>query len=270
MTGNIGVIVIGSNRLKVSKNVFKRDLKRKPLQLGLWSGLNCPQIAEIFSYAPYDWAVIDMEHGLNDLGDVVAHLQAMNGGNISPIVRPPWNDFVTIKRLLDAGAQSFIIPYVQNRQETEAAVAATRYPPLGNRGVAGGSRASAYGNIPDYFTLCEKEICVIVQVESIQAIDEIEAIASVKGIDGIFIGPADLAASMGHLGDFYHKDVQAKIKQAVTRIKKAGKPAGILSFDPDQARKYAKLGFDFIAVGSDQSLLVEGAKALAEKFSDIK
>ena len=214
----------------------------------------------------FDWMVIDMEHGVNDLKDVVSQLQALAGGNVMPIVRPPWNDAIVMKRLLDAGVQSFVIPFIQNGEEARAAIAATRYPPDGIRGVAGGSRATAYGRIPDYHQNAHKELCIILQVETAEAVDQIEKIAGVKGVDAVFVGPADLAASMGHLGNMDHPKVQAKIREAADRIKKAGKPSGILSFNPDRAKEYMEMGYQFVAVGSDQSLLVSAADALHKKF----
>lgn len=223
-------------------------------------------VAELLSCTGFDWAVLDMEHGPNDLGDVVSQLQAMEQGSVAPIVRPPWNDFVLVKRLLDAGAHSLLIPYVQNADEARAAVAATRYPPDGIRGVAGGSRATRFGTVAEYHRNAHKEICLTVQIETASAVDEIEAIAAVKGVDALFVGPADLAASMGHLGDYNHADVQTMIATAAKRIKAAGKPAGILSFNPDQARQYIAMGYDFVAVASDQSLLVSAAKSLLAGF----
>ena len=255
--------------MKVPKNKLKADLKKGRLQIGIWSNLVSPMVAEALSGSRFDWLVFDMEHGPNDLFDVVRQLQAVKGSAITPVVRPPWNDTVVIKRLLDAGVQSLVIPYIQNAEEARAAIAATRYPPQGVRGVAGGSRATDFGRVVDYHRNAHKELCVILQVETAAAVDEIEAIAAIDGVDAIFVGPADLAASMGHLGDFDHKDVQAKIVEAARRIKKAGKPAGILSFNPDRAREYIAMGYTFVALASDQSLLVSAANALYGKFEDI-
>ncbi len=252
--------------MKMPKNKLKAALKKGELQIGIWSNLVSPMAAEALSLTPFDWLLFDMEHGPNELTDVVSQLQALNGSSISPIVRPPWNDMVVIKRLLDAGVQSLVIPYIQNEEEARRAVAATRYPPEGVRGVAGGSRATRFGLVEDYHRNAHKELCVILQVETAQAVDEIEKIAKIDGVDAIFVGPADLAASMGHLGNFNHPEVQAKIAEAAKRITKAGKPGGILSFNQSQAMEYIKMGYTFVAVASDQSLMVSAAYALHAKF----
>lgn len=254
--------------MKVPTNKLKKALKSGEVQLGIWSNLKSPLVAELLSYVPLNWTLVDMEHGPNDVGDVISQLQAMAGGDTSPIVRPPWNDTVIIKRLLDAGVQSLVIPYVQNADEARAAIAATRYPPAGVRGVAGGSRATRFGKVQNYYHQAADELFVILQVETASAIDEIEAIAAVEGVDAIFVGPSDLAASMGHLGNYDHPDVQAKIQQAAVRIKNAGKVSGILSFNPQRAKEYIALGYQFVAVASDQSLLASAADRLADEFSD--
>jgi len=256
--------------MKLPGNRFKAALRKRKLLIGLWSNLKSPMVAELISHMPYDWVVIDMEHGPNELGDIVAQLQAGNGGKVARIVRAPWNDRVIIKRLLDAGARTLIIPFVQNAEEAAHAVASTRYPPKGARGVAGGSRATVFDQVENYHANAHKEICLILQAETAEAVDNIPQIAKVPGVDSVFVGPSDLAASMGHLGNFNHPDVQAKIAEAVGMIHAAGKPAGILAFNPEQAKKYAALGYDFIAVGSDQSILASGAKALAAKFDEIR
>ncbi len=256
--------------MKIPKNKLKAALKKGQLQLGLWSNFVSPMVSEALSNTKFDWLLFDMEHGPNDVLDVVRQLQANNGYDVSPIVRPPWNDTVIMKRLLDAGVQSLVIPYIQNGDEARAALAATRYPPEGVRGVAGGNRAMKFGAITDYHKNAHKELCVILQVETCAAIDQIEEIAKVDGVDAIFVGPADLAASMGHLGNFDHPDVQAKIAEAAKRIKKAGKPAGILSFNPERAKDYIKMGYTFVAVGSDQSLLMSAANGLSANFEKIR
>lgn len=256
--------------MKLPENKLKKALAGGKTQLGIWSNLKSPMVAEALCYTSFDWIVIDMEHGPNDIGDVISQLQAMAAGDLSPVVRPPWNDLVIIKRLLDAGVQSLVIPYIQNLEEARSAVAATRYPPEGVRGVAGGSRATRFGQIKDYQQKAADELCVILQVETVEAVEHIEAIAGVEGVDAIFVGPADLAASMGHLGNFDHPEVQAKILEAATRIKNAGQVPGILSFNVERAKEYIEMGYQFVAVGSDQSLLVDAAEQLAAKFADIR
>ncbi|MGO4469293.1 aldolase/citrate lyase family protein, partial [Pseudoduganella sp. RAF53_2] len=187
-------------------------------------------------------------------------------GSAHPIVRPAWNDTVIIKRLLDVGAQTLLIPFVQDADEARRAVAATRYPPLGVRGYSAAARASDYGRVKDYAKQCEEEICVLVQVETPQAIANIEEIAAVEGVDGIFIGPGDLAAAMGHIGNPKHPEVIAAIEQAIRRIRASGKPAGILSPDEAMARHYIEVGSMFTAVGSDIGILARNAEALAGRF----
>ncbi|MEZ5871672.1 MAG: HpcH/HpaI aldolase/citrate lyase family protein [Nitratireductor sp.] len=252
--------------MELAKNRFKQGIADGDLQIGLWSSLCSNMAAEGLAHSGFDWIVIDMEHAPNEIPNVISQLQAMTGGTATPLVRPQWNDFVLIKRLLDAGAQSLIIPYVQNREEAEQAVAATRYPPLGIRGVSGSSRSSMYGRVKDYFHKAQDELCVIVQVETAEALEQLEEIASVDGVDGVFIGPADLSASLGYLGNMNADEVQAAIRGAVERLARIGKPAGILSASEDDCRRYIEWGFTFVAVGIDTGLLVRTADALARKF----
>lgn len=248
------------------RNKFKAAIKEKKLQIGLWQSL-CSNIgAEICSDSGFDWLLLDTEHSPNEIPDLLTQLQAMELGTAMPIIRPAWNDAVLIKRCLDIGAQTLLIPYVQNVEEAKAAVAATRYPPDGIRGVSVASRASRYGRVPGYLTKANDEICVLVQVETRQSLDQIEAIAKVDGVDGVFIGPSDLAASLGHLGNPQHADVQAAMKNAVERLTAVGKPAGILTGNEDEVRRYIDWGYLFVAVGSDVGLLAKNADALAKKF----
>lgn len=257
--------------MKLPKNRLKAALRKTGNRVfGVWTGMASPTVAEVLSNSGFDFAVIDMEHAPNDLSDVVAQLRAANGGTVPFAVRPPWNDFVMIKRLLDAGAQSLIIPFVQNADEARAAIAATRYPPDGIRGVAGGSRATGYGQVTDYFKNAHKELCVILQVETGAAVEQIEAIASVRGVDGIFIGPADLSASLGHLGDMGHEDVVKVMADALGAIKASGKAALTLSFNAEQAESYAQMGFDGVVVGSDQSLMMDAARDRVAAFSKFR
>ena len=247
-------------------NPFKQAIAARKRQIGLWSSLAGSVSTEIIAHSGFDWIVIDMEHAPNDMPQVVAQLQAMATGTATPVVRPPWNDFVTIKRVLDGGAKTLVIPYVQNRAEAEAAVAAIRYPPRGIRGVAAGARGSNFGRVPNYLAGAEADLCLIVQVETAEAMATLEEIAGVEGVDGVFIGPADLAASMGHLGNPGAAPVQAAIREAAQRILKAGKSPGILSTVEDDARRYLDWGYVFVAVGVDSALLAKNADALATRF----
>jgi 4-hydroxy-2-oxoheptanedioate aldolase len=247
-------------------NHFKRAIVAGEMQLGLWSGLSNNVTVEVLANAGFDWLLLDTEHSPNELPMVHSQLQAISQGTAHPIVRPPWNDTVTIKRYLDVGAQTLLIPFVQDAEEALKAVAATRYPPLGVRGYSAAARASDYGRVKEYPLRCEDELCVLVQVETPHALANIEAIAAVDGVDGIFIGPGDLSASMGHIGNPAHPDVVAAIEDAIQRICASGKAAGILTGDEAMARRYIAAGCTFVAVGSDIGILARGAENLAAKF----
>ncbi|HZP70834.1 MAG TPA: HpcH/HpaI aldolase/citrate lyase family protein [Pseudolabrys sp.] len=251
---------------EMQRNAFKRALAEGKLQIGLWSSL-CSSIAvEVISDSGFDWVLLDTEHSPNEIPDLLRQLQAMQRGTATAIVRPAWNDAVLAKRALDIGAQTLLFPYVQNAEEARRAVASTRYPPEGIRGVSVAARASRYGRVPGYLTKANEEICVLVQVETRAALDQLEAIAKVDGVDGVFIGPSDLAASLGHLGNPQHADVQKAMQDAVNRLRAIGKPAGILTGNEEEARRYIEWGYLFVAVGADVGLLARGADALARKF----
>ena len=247
-------------------NAFKAALAAGKLQIGLWSSLCSNIAAEIISDSGFDWILLDTEHSPNEIPDLVGQLQAMQGSATTPIIRPAWNDAVLAKRALDIGAQSLLFPYVQNAEEARRAVASTRYPPQGIRGVSVAARASRYGRTPGYLTKANDEICVLVQVETGPALAQIEAIAKVVGVDGVFVGPSDLAASLGHLGNPQHPNVQKAIEDAGRRLKTIGKPAGILTGNEEEARRYIGWGYLFVAVGADVGLLARNADALAKKF----
>ncbi|HEX4555796.1 MAG TPA: HpcH/HpaI aldolase/citrate lyase family protein [Xanthobacteraceae bacterium] len=252
--------------MELQRNAFKHAIARGDLQVGLWCSLCSPITAEIVSHAGFDWLLLDTEHSPNEVPDVLAQLQAVQAGTASAIVRPAWNDIVLIKRFLDIGAQTLLIPFVQNPDEARRAVEATRYPPGGIRGITGSGRASRYGRVKDYLKNASREICLLVQVETRSALDQIEAIASVDGIDGVFIGPNDLAASFGHIGNWGHPEVQSALEDAARRLKKIGKPAGILTPNEEEAKRFIQWGYTFVAVGADLGLLARGADALAMRF----
>jgi 4-hydroxy-2-oxoheptanedioate aldolase len=247
-------------------NQFKRGLKAGRRQIGFWAALASPACTEIAAAAGFDWIVIDAEHGPNDVPTVLSQLQAAASGTAHVVVRPAWNDPVLIKRYLDLGAQTLLVPYVQNAGEAARAVAATRYPPRGVRGYASATRASRYGRVANYPARFEEELCVLVQVETRLALDNIEAIAQVEGVDGIFIGPGDLSTDLGHIGDIGHRDVQMAIEDAIHRVQAAGAIAGILMHDERLAQRYLELGCLFTAVGSDVGTLARGAEQLAARF----
>lgn len=247
-------------------NLFKQAIREGRPQIGLWASLCSNVAAEVIASAGFDWILIDTEHAPNELPMVLSQLQALVGGTAAPVVRPAWNDMVLMKRLLDVGAQNLLIPYVQTAEEARAAVAATRYSPQGIRGVAVTHRANRFGRVKDYFKRANEEICLLVQIETHLALENIEAIAAVEGIDGLFIGPSDLAAALGHLGENNHPEVRAAIEDAFKRIRKAGKAPGILTPVEADARHWLSHGCVVLAVGSDIGLLARQSEDLAARF----
>lgn len=247
-------------------NRFKRAIVSGQHQLGLWVSLVSSYSCEIVAGSGFDWLLIDGEHSPNDVETVLRQLQAAAPYPVSPIVRPAWNDKVLVKRYLDVGAMTLLIPYVSNAAEAQAAVAAVRYPNRGVRGVAGVTRASRFGRIPNYVKRAEEELCLLVQVETREGLDNLEAIAKTDGVDGVFIGPADLAAGLGHLGDMGHAEVQSAIEDAIRRIRACGKAPGILTPDEKLARRYMEVGTLFTAVGLDAMILARETEKLAGKF----
>lgn len=247
-------------------NHFKSAIKAGQQQIGLWVSLANAYSAEIVAGAGFDWLLIDAEHSPNDPTTVLPQLQAAAPYPVSTIVRPAWNDKVLMKRYLDIGTQSLLVPYVQTEEEAAGAVAAIRFPTRGVRGVAGVTRASRFGRVTDYANKAEEQLCLLVQIETRLGLDNLEKIARMDGIDGVFIGPADLAAGLGHLGQQGHPEVQAAIQAAIKRIKSCGKPAGILAVDEASARRYIEWGTTFTAVGLDAMILAREAEKLAAKF----
>jgi 4-hydroxy-2-oxoheptanedioate aldolase len=252
--------------MEIPANNFKRAIKAGRPQIGLWCSLCSPYAVELVAGSGFDWLLIDAEHSPNDLPLVTSQLQAAFGSASHPIVRPPWNDMVLIKQYLDAGAQTLLIPYVQNEEEARRAVASTRYPPAGVRGVGGTTRATRFGRVKDYFSKCAEEICVLVQIETRAGLDNLESIARVEGVDGVFIGPADLAAGLGHLGDMAHPEVRAAIEDAIRRIRACGKAPGLIAGDEAISRRYLELGCLFVAVGQDIVMLARQTERLAASF----
>jgi 2-dehydro-3-deoxyglucarate aldolase/4-hydroxy-2-oxoheptanedioate aldolase len=247
-------------RMDLPVNHFKRAIASGKTPIGCWLASGAPSTAEALGSAGYDFLVVDTEHTPIDTAQMTDILRTIAGTPAQAIVRPPWNDMVMVKRVLDAGAQSLLLPFVQNAEEAKRAVAHTRYPPDGVRGVAGTHRGSRYGTIPNYFKRAHEEICVIVQIETLAAFAQLEAIASVPGVDSIFIGPSDLSASMGLLGDIGNASVQEKLSAAAQTCKRLGKPCGIIGFNPEMAKKFLGYGYSWIAVGSDLALMVSRAQ----------
>ena len=252
--------------MELKPNAFKHALAAGKTQIGLWCSLASPIGAEILGDAGFDWILIDTEHAPNDPYQVMQLLQACQAGTATPVVRVAWNDAVMIKRLLDIGVTAILVPFVQNEDEAARAVAAVRYPPRGIRGVATNSRATRFGRVNDYFKKASDEICVLVQAETADALARIEAMGKIDGLDGIFIGPADLSASMGYLGDQRHPDVRKTIDDAIRRIRKTGKAAGILTGHQEDAKGFIAGGANFVAVGSDAGILVGATTQMVKTF----
>ncbi|MFV0383833.1 aldolase/citrate lyase family protein [Paracoccus sp. (in: a-proteobacteria)] len=248
------------------ENRFKRRLKSGGTQIGLWVALGDPSAAELCAQTGFDWLVIDGEHGPNGLRDVLAQLRAV-GTASHPVVRVRDDDRANIKQMLDIGAQTILIPMIESAEQARQAVRSVLYPPQGVRGIGAAlARASAYNAIPDYLQTANDQICLLLQVESRAGLDALDEILAVDGVDGIFIGPADLAADLGHLGRPGDAPVQEAVRDALTRIRAAGRAAGILTSDRALAKGYADMGVEFLAVGSDVGTLVSGLKALSDHF----
>lgn len=244
------------------ENTFKRRLRGNDPLVGLWLQLASNIGAEALAYSDFDWLLVDGEHAPNEIPDIVGQLQAVAAGRSSPVVRPSTNDAVLFKRLLDAGVQTLLIPWVQNAADAERAVRAVRYPPAGIRGVASCSRGNRFGHVPDYLARANDQMCVIVQIETMQAVERSKEIASVDGVDAVFIGPSDLAADMGHLGQPAHPDVSKAIDEVLGQCRAAGTPAGIFAFGPEDARKRFEAGFRFASVGADLTAMIRACEGM--------
>lgn len=252
--------------MDMPRNTFKRALRAGQPQIGLWSSLSSHYTVEVIAGAGFDWILLDTEHSPNDVTLVLAQLQAAAAYPVSTLVRPAWNDVVLIKRHLDIGVQTLLIPWVQTPEDAERAVRAMRYPPQGMRGVSVSARHNRFGRVKDYFEHVHDELCLLVQIETRAALENIEAIAAVDGVDGLFIGPADLSADFGRVGTTSTPEITTVIENAVGRIRASGKAAGILWGEEAEAKRWLERGVNFIAVGSDLNLLARGADALATRF----
>jgi 4-hydroxy-2-oxoheptanedioate aldolase len=252
--------------MELPRNHFKHALAAGQQQIGIWSTLSSHLTVELIAGAGFDWMLLDMEHSPNDLESLVGQLQAAQPYRTHPVVRVPWNDPVLLKRVLDIGAQSILVPMIENADEARAAVAAMRYPPRGIRGVGGTTRATRWGRIAGYPQKAEGELCILLQVETQSALANIEAIAAVDGVDGIFVGPADLHASFGHVGERHHPEVWPHVEDAIRRIRAAGKAPGFLTSSEPDARRILELGGQFVAVGADAALLASSVDALCRRY----
>lgn len=247
-------------------NPFKTLLARTDLAAGYPVGTFAmsasPLVAEALGCVGFDWAVIDMEHSPLDLDSLVRMLQAVAGTPMVPITRVPWNDTVMVKRVLDAGVQTVMFPFVQDAAEARKAVAACKYAPQGVRGMAAMSRGSRFGTVPDYFKVANDAISVVVQIETTEALAQVDAIAGTDGVDSVFLGPGDLSAAMGHVGNLMHADVVAAMAKAVERIHAAGKPVGSVAGTPEAVAIYRGIGIDYIGCASDLGLMMRQCAAV--------
>ena len=249
--------------MDIPANTFKQNILAGTRTWGCWLQLASNIAAEAMARAGFEFLVVDMEHAPNEVPSVMSQLQAIASVGRQAVVRLPGNDAVVVMKVLDVGAQTLMFPMIQSVEEAVRAVASTRYPPGGIRGVAGATRAGGYGTFADYLNTASREIAVTLQLETITAVDRIPEIASVDGVDGIFIGPADLAASMGRIGELDHPEVQAQLKAAAAACKAAGRASGILAQNEDSAARYAGYGYTFIAVSSDLGMMMQRARAIA-------
>lgn len=247
-------------------NTFRQKLLARETVIGTWLSTASPMLAEVAGVCGYDWLVLDGEHAPNDIPTLTAQLQAINSSSSAAIGRPPVNDKTLIKQYLDIGFYNLLIPFIESGDDAEYAVAATRYPPAGVRGVAGMTRASSYGTEPDYFKQVNDHIGVILQIESRAGVEAVEDIVAVDGVDAIFIGPSDLSAAYGYLGQPQHPEVQEAIAHVRKVVSAAGKAMGILAVVPDEAAVYIKQGFSFVGVGVDLSVYKNALISLRGRF----
>lgn len=244
------------------ENPFTHAIRSGTPQVGLWVTSSNNYIADVIASSGFDWVLLDMEHSPSDTQTVLGQLQVFEGSGTTALVRPVWNDPVRTKQLLDLGARGLIFPMVQSAVEAEQAVASTRYPPRGIRGFSGTTRANKFGRTTDYLDRVEDETTVIVQLETCAAIERADEIAAVEGVDGVFFGPADLAADMGLLGQPTADEVWDLIKPAAARLIAGGTPVGTLVSNTDFASGLLADGFSFVACGTDVGLLARGADQL--------
>jgi 2-dehydro-3-deoxyglucarate aldolase len=248
-------------------NNFRSDLRAGKRLIGCWCSLANPITTEVLGVAGFDWLLLDGEHAPNDLISLIPQLMALKDSVSAPVVRPSWNNPVELKRLLDGGFYNFLIPFIETADEARRAVAATRYPPQGVRGVSVSQRSNRFGTVAGYFENVNEQICVMVQIESRNGVTAATEIAAVEGVDGLFIGPSDLAAGLGHLGNASHPEVQDAMAQVFAAAKVAGKPIGILAPVEADARRYMAQGATFVAVGSDLGVFRGATQALRDRYA---
>lgn len=249
-------------------NSFKRDLLAGKRLIGCWSSLANAITTEVLGVAGFDWILLDGEHSPNDVGTFIPQLMALKDSPSAPVVRPTTNSEVELKRLLDAGFYNFLVPFIESAEEALRAVSGTRYPPQGTRGVSVSQRSNRYGTVPDYFKHINDHICVMVQIESRKGVAAAKAIAGVDGVDCVFVGPSDLAAGLGHLGNAGHPEVQQAIASVFADAKACGKPTGILAPVEADARRYLEMGATFVGVGSDLGVFRSATQALHDRYKN--
>ncbi|WP_417567035.1 4-hydroxy-2-oxoheptanedioate aldolase [Marinobacter sp.] len=253
--------------MELPKNRFKQGLATGETQYGLWLGLPDNSAAEIAAVAGFDWLLIDGEHAPFDLRTIMSHLQVMAPYDVAPIVRCVEGNTALIKQLLDIGVQTLLVPMVEDAEQAKQLVQAVRYPPDGIRGLGTSlARAARWNQIPGYLKKANDEICLIVQVETASAMEHLDEILAIEGVDGVFIGPSDLSASMGFIGDAGNREVVDAVNQGLSRIRAAGKYAGLLCLDPSLAESYVRQGADFVGVGVDTMILANETRKLAQRF----
>ncbi|OZI75188.1 2-dehydro-3-deoxyglucarate aldolase [Bordetella genomosp. 12] len=248
-------------------NVFRQRILARERVIGLWLSMTSHLTSEMIGLAGFDWLLLDGEHAPNEIPSFVQQLQSLQGSPSAAVGRPSWNDPVEIKRMLDIGFYNLLIPFIESEEQARQAVAATRYPPQGIRGVAGLLRSNRYGTVPDYQHTVNDHICVLLQIESRAGLEAVDKIAAVEGVDGVFIGPSDLAAALGHLGNPGHPEVQEAIAHLYERVNAAGKAVGILAPVAADARRYLDMGMHFVAVGTDMGVLKQAVFGLREAFA---
>ncbi len=251
----------------IKQNQFKKALNDDKPSFGLWQGIPDSSVAEIGAGAGFDWVLIDAEHGPFDLRSVMSHLQAVEPYPVSALVRPVEGSTALIKQLLDIGAQTLLVPMVDSAEQAQQIVRAAKYPPQGIRGLGTSmARAANWNRTADYLTQANDEICIIVQIETLAGLQNLESIVNVEGVDAVFIGPSDLSAAMGYLGDPGHPDVIAAIENGFKVIQQAGKSAGVLAVTKELVETYIDAGAKFIGVGVDAALLANATRQLAKQF----
>jgi 2-dehydro-3-deoxyglucarate aldolase len=250
------------------QNQFRSDLRAGKRLIGCWSQLASPITAEVLGLAGFDWLLFDGEHAPNDVCTFIPQLMAIKGSRSAAVVRPPANDPIIIKRLLDIGFYNFLIPLVSSIDDARRAVASTRYPPAGIRGVAVSHRSNMFGTFSDYHATINDHIGVVVQIETVNAVRDIDEICSVDGVDAVFVGPSDLSAALGHMGNSNHPDVQETIRKIFARAKANGIASGILAPVEADARRYLEMGATLVAVGSDLGLFRSVTQALCDKYRE--